>query len=719
LATAGEVLVQALQLHQSGRTADAERLYRSILIQDPKNLDAHHLLGLLLHQMNRPEQAVEHLRRAVDLNPNIAETHNNLGIVYRMQGKYADAESLFRRALTIRPEYVDARQNMGRVFRLQGRHDEAEACFRQVVRQQPMAVDAWIGLGITLRERRKSVEAEHAFGEAVRLRGDSHAAHFNRGLALADLGRSADALAEFEEAHRLQPTDPESLMHVGVMLVEVDRGAEAEPKYREAIRLRPEYPEANTNLAGLLLGLNKAEEALPFAETAVRLRPEHAGMRVNLGGVLRGLRRHREAADQYLEALRRNPASFEALHGLGSCQLELNEADQALVSFERALEKNPGHADSLIGRAGALRALGRLDEAVAINRRAVELRPDATAWNALGTCLLDLGRWNDAEAALDAALQCEPNNATAHFYHAVHRLLHGRYAEGWAEYEWRWAVPGHPRAIVPKPEWTGAPLDGKTILLVAEQGHGDIFQFVRYAKLVKERGAKVILSGPPYLRELLVGAPDVDQFVARDDKLPEFDVYAHLLTLPKILGTTLETVPAPVPYLAADPRRQEAWRPRVERLAGLKVGVIWQANPEFRDDWKRSVPASRFAALAKIPGVSIVKLQKGAAARHLDAAGLIDFGVQYESGNWLDSAALFSLLDLVISVDTGPVHLAGALGVPVWLALNFSPDFRWLLDRDDSPWYPSFRLFRQPKPGDWAAVFAKIAEELAAKAKPS
>ena len=717
MATAGEVLVQALQLHQSGRTVDAERLYRSILIQDPKNLDAHHLLGLLLHQMNRPEQAVESLRRAVELNPNLAETHNNLGIVYRMQGKLSDAESLFRRALTIRPDYLDARQNLGRVYREQGRLDEAEKCFRQVVRDQPMAVDAWIGLGITLRDRGNLAESERAFAEAVRLRGDSHAARYNHGLSLADLGRRSEALAEFEEAHRLQPNDPESLTHIGVMLAELGRGAEAEPKYRKAIRLRPEYPEANTNLAALLLDLKKPQEALPFAETAVRLRPGHAGMHINLGGVLRGIGRHREAADQYQDALRRNAASFEALHGLGSCQLELNEPDQALVSFERALEKNPGHADSFIGQAGALRALGRLDEAVAINRRAVELRPDAAAWNALGTCLLDLGRWDEAEAALEAALKCDPNNAIAHFYRAVHRLLHGRYKEGWAEYQARWAVPGHPRAIVPKPEWTGTALDGKTILLIAEQGHGDIFQFVRYAKLVKERGGTVILSGPPYLRELLAGCPGVDHFVGRDDKLPEFDVYAHLLTLPKILGTTVETVPASIPYLAADPQRQEAWRPRIERLQGLKVGVVWQGNPDYRNDWKRSVPAAHFAALAKIPGVSIVKLQKGAAAKDPAAAGLIDLGSQYEVGNWLDSAGLISLLDLVISVDTGPVHLAGALGVPVWLALPVSPDFRWMLGRDDSPWYPSFRLFRQPKPGDWDAVFAKIAVEVAAKTR--
>ncbi|HEX3314818.1 MAG TPA: tetratricopeptide repeat protein, partial [Gemmataceae bacterium] len=695
----GEVLVQALQLHQSGRPAEAERLYRSILIQDPKNLDAHHLLGLLLHQMNRPEQAVESLRRAVELNPNLAETHNNLGIVYRMQGKYADAENLFRRCLTIRPDYLEARQNLGRVLRLTGRLDEAEACFQQVVREQPMAVDAWIGLGITLRERRKTTDAERAFAEAVRLRGDSHAARYNHGFALADLGRRAEALAEFEEAHRLQPSDPESLTHIGVMLAELGRAAEAEPKYREAIRLRPEYPEANTNLAALLLDQKKPEEALPFAETAVRLRPGHAGMFINLGGVFRGLARHREALEQYREAVRLAPTSFEALHGLGSCQLELNEPDQALVSFEGALEKKPDHADSLIGQAGALRALARLDEAVAINRRAVQLRPDALTWNALGTCLLDLGRWDEAEAALESALKCEPNNAIAHFYHAVHRLLHGRYKEGWAEYQWRWGVPGHSRAILPKPEWTGAALDDKTILLIAEQGHGDIFQFVRYTKLVKERGGTVILSGPPYLRELLVGCPGVDMFVGTDDKLPEFDVYAHLLTLPKILDTTVQTVPATIPYLTADPRRQEAWRPRIERLSGLKVGVIWQGNPNYRNDWKRSVPAAKFAALAKIPGVSIVKLQKGTASKDPNAAGLIDLGSQYDTGNWLDTAALVSLLDLVISVDTGPVHLAGALGVPVWLALPVGPDFRWLLGRDDSPWYPSFRLFRQPKPG--------------------
>ena len=352
-----------------------------------------------------------------------------------------------------------------------------------------------------------------------------------------------------------------------------------------------------------------------------------------------------------------------------------------------------------------------------MNRRAVELRPDPPAWNALSSTLLDLARFDEAEAAVAAALKIEPNDATARFYRAIHRLLRGRFAEGWGEYAWRWHVPGHPRAKMPKPEWDGSPLEGKTILLIAEQGFGDIFQFVRYAKLVKERGATVILMARAGLREILAGAGGVDRFVVEGEKLPEFDVYAHLLALPNLLRTTLETIPAEIPYLAADPKRQSVWQTRLQRVSGFKVGVIWQGNPDFRNDRKRSVPAARFAPLARIPGVSVVSLQKGPAAKEATAAGFVNLGQQFESGNWLDTAAILSLLDLVVSVDTGPVHLAGALGVPVWVALPISPDYRWMLDRDDSPWYPSIRLFRQPKVGDWDAVFAKIADELAATTK--
>jgi hypothetical protein len=371
-----------------------------------------------------------------------------------------------------------------------------------------------------------------------------------------------------------------------------------------------------------------------------------------------------------------------------------------------------------MGKAGALRGLGRLNDGLPLNRQAALLRPDAATLNALATCLIDVGGYDEADAALDAALRSDPQNATAHFFRAFHRLLHGRYPEGWAEYQWRWAVPGNRRAVLSKPEWDGSSLAGKKILLLCEQGHGDIFEFVRYAKLVKERGGDVTLMGPPYLRELLATAAGVDRYVGENEPVPECGVYTHLLALPKILGTTVDTVPAPIPYLTVPPERLEKWRPKIERLSGLKVGVFWQANPEFRDDWKRSVPAARFAPLAKIPGVSLVSLQKGPPAKDAGAAGFINLGPEYDAGNWLDTAAIFKLLDLVVSIDTGPVHLAGALGVPVWLPLNFSPDFRWLLGRDDSPWYPSFRLFRQPKPGEWDPVFAKITEELAAKEKP-
>jgi tetratricopeptide (TPR) repeat protein len=506
-------------------------------------------------------------------------------------------------------------------------------------------------------------------------------------------------------------------MHIGLLLSQQGNRAEAETKLREALRLRPEYPEAKTNLASLLIEAKRSAEALPLAEAAVRAKPEHAAMRINLGGALRGLDRHREALDQYLEAIRIGSQTFEALHGAASCRLELNQAEEALVGFERALELKPDYPDALVGKAGSLRSLGRLEESLAVARRAVELQPDPPAWNSLSSTLLDLARFDEAEAAVAAALKIEPNEPTSRFYRAIHRLLRGKLAEGWAEYGWRWNVPGHPRAKLPKPEWDGSPLEGKTILLIAEQGFGDIFQFVRFAKLVKERGAKVILMARAGLREILAGVPGVDRFVVEGEKLPEFDVYAHLLALPNLLKTTLETIPAEIPYLAVEPNHQSTWRTRLKRVSGFKVGVIWLGNPDFRNNVKRSVSPATFAPLTKIPGVSIVSLQKGPAAAEARKAGFVDLGKQYEAGNWLDTAAILSLLELVISVDTGPVHLAGALGVPVWLALNASPDFRWLLDRDDSPWYPSFRLFRQPKVGDWDAVFAEIAEELTAKAK--
>ena len=291
----------------------------------------------------------------------------------------------------------------------------------------------------------------------------------------------------------------------------------------------------------------------------------------------------------------------------------------------------------------------------------------------------------------------------------------GRFEQGWPGYEWRWKCkefgslpPFHP------PLWDGSPLDGRTILVHAEQGLGDTLQFIRYAPLVHQRGGRVILVCQPPLIGLLTRSPGVERLVAQGEALPDYDVHVPLMSLPGLLGTTLESVPADVPYLDAEPQLVEAWRHRLGSYPGFKVGIVWQGNPKFRLDRRRSIPLAQFAPLARVPGVHLFSLQKGPGAEQLaavtDRFPVTDLGRRLD--DFMDTAAVLKNLDLVISVDTAIAHLAGALGIPVWVALPFVPDWRWLMDREDSPWYPTMRLFRQARPGQWEDVFQRIAEAL-------
>jgi hypothetical protein len=294
-------------------------------------------------------------------------------------------------------------------------------------------------------------------------------------------------------------------------------------------------------------------------------------------------------------------------------------------------------------------------------------------------------------------------------------LQMGEFALGWTEYEWRFACPEHPLPDHPQPVWDGSPLDGRPILLWTEQGLGDSIQFIRYAQVVAARGGRVILHCPRSLARILATCPGVSQLVVEGGPLPEFDCHAPLMSLPRILGTTLETIPARVPYLSAEPGLAESWSASLQSPDGFKVGIAWQGNPDHKKDRHRSFPLSRFQPLAAIPGVRLYSLQKEPGSEQLRSAGpelpVIELGPRLN--DFMDTAAAVRNLDLIICPDTSLAHLAAAMGVPVWVALPFACDWRWLLHRDDTPWYPTLRLYRQRRWGDWDDVFAMIAADLA------
>jgi len=466
------------------------------------------------------------------------------------------------------------------------------------------------------------------------------------------------------------------------------RYAEAAECYRRVLRQRPDDVDALNNLGASLADLGRLADAVVCYQEALRLRPDHAEAYYNLGNALRLAARHDEAIKAYVQALRLRPEMAEAHNNL------------AIV----------------------LRKKGRMAEAMASARRALELRPgNASALVNLGLGLAESGQLAEALTCYDEVIRSSADNADAHHNRAQAWLLQGDWARGWPEYEWRWRCAEFtPHGLV-APPWDGTALGGRTILLHAEQGAGDTLQFVRYARLVKERGGLVVLAASERLHPILRTAPGIDRLVPlpREAPPPKFDVHCPLLSLPAAFGTTPETVPAPVPYLHAEPARIARWQKALEPVKGFRVGIAWQGSPTMLpyDRW-RSVPLDRFAPLARIEGIRLVSLQYGPGSEQLRAAAgrfpIVDLAGELDesAGAFLDTAAAMANLDLVVTCDTALAHLGGALGVPTWLVLAAVPNWRWLLDRDDTPWYPTLRLFRQTRAGSWDEPFQRMAEAL-------
>ena len=407
--------------------------------------------------------------------------------------------------------------------------------------------------------------------------------------------------------------------------------------------------------------------------------------------------------------------------------------EEALTCYREALRLEPDLAPAYINMGNTLRAQGKLDEAVASFREALRIQPDcAETYYNLGMVLKTQGKRDEGQKCVEQALQFKmatmeagyrealrsnPENASVHYTLGHHLLLLGRFEEGWTECEWRLRKRDITPRSFPQPLWDGSPLCGKTILLHPEQGLGDTIHFIRYAPLLKEQGGTVVFECQAPLLRTLARSPGFDRILAVGTNLPPFDVQAPLLTLPAILRTTESTIPAPIPYVFADPLLEQHWRRELSGVTGLKVGISWQGNPVHPNDRQRSVAVTAFAPLTAVEGVHLFSLQVEPGREQLKAVegqfAVTDLGGRFDRASFEDATAVMKGLDLVISVDTALVHLAGALGIPVWVGLSFVPDWRWQLGREDSPWYPSMRLFRQTIPGDWSSVFTRMAGELA------
>jgi tetratricopeptide (TPR) repeat protein len=463
---------------------------------------------------------------------------------------------------------------------------------------------------------------------------------------------------------------------------------QAEVLYRQVLAAAPGHAEASHLLGILELQSGRVGPAIALLESAVAKQPDNTRYRGNLGSVYFTAHRFGEARELLEATVRDDPTHFEAFYNLGVTLAALGELPQAETRYRSCLRLNASHRG---------------------------------AHNNLGNLLRELGRYDEALVHLERALGIDPNAAQAHYNRALVWLSQGRFAEGWPEYEWRWRCPEFRPRHQQVAAWDGSPQAQKTLLIHAEQGLGDTMQFIRYLPAVVARVPNTVVEVQPGLIPLLrqSGYPNL---IAQGAPLPPFDLQLPLASLPRVMGTALETIPRDVPYLRAAAELISAWRGQLGSQATFKVGIAWQGNPNYREDRFRSIALAMFAPLAGVPGVELFSLQKGVGAEQVAALGgrfrVVDLGSQIDqlTAPFLDTAAIMKCLDLVITSDTAIAHLAGALAVPVWVALRYAPDWRWMASGRESPWYPTMRLFRQPTFGDWLSVFDEMAGELGAVA---
>ena len=650
-----QALQQAIAEIGAGRLDSAARILDGNRAALGTNV-GQNIRGDIHLKQGRFADALRAFDAAIKLAPQMPEAHANRSAALEALGRYEDALAAADRALRYRPNYALAHYNRGNILKARHRMTEAAEAYTRAIRAQPQHAEALLNRGLARVRLNQPLDALADFNRALSVRPRFVAAHVGRAAAYRDIGDFAQAFGAIDAAVTIDPDNLDAALIRSAVLITSERYDEALASAAALVERYPDSPAARTALAAALWKLKRLPEALAVADAAVGLAPQ----------------------DDDAHAMR------------GIILGELGELEQSLAALETARSFGASGADYHHARAVALAALGDPDESM---------------------------------AAFEQALALRPNDPLAHYNRAFLYLSLGRFEEGWAEHEWRLKTRelrnSEKRGLAP--DWQGQDLAGRKILLHSEQGHGDTIQFSRYVPLVAAKGAQITLLVQEPLRRLLeANFPDIDVTGSLGMRRG-FDYQASLLSLPAIFRTTADTIPHEVPYLRADDVRVAKWRARIGQH-GFKVGIVWQGNPTYSADRYRSPGIGPFLPLVSVPGVRLISLQAFGAA---DALKTLPQGISVETlgeeivnnpDGFREVAAAMMALDLTIMSDTGPAHLAGALALPVWVALRDRPDWRWMRSGATTPWYPTMRLFRQQRPRDWEGVFAAIRADLMASA---
>jgi tetratricopeptide (TPR) repeat protein len=491
---------------------------------------------------------------------------------------------------------------------------------------------------------------------------------------------------------------------------------QAENIYKEILESQPDNFDALYFLGVILQQKKEYDSAISYYKKALHLNPRKADAYYNLGLIFQDQAEFDEAIESYQQAIKLNPDFADAYYNLGLIFQDQAEADSAIANYRIFLQFNSKDADAYLNLGHAYQMKGQLEEAITCFQKAMQINTDLPdAYYNLGNAYKEKGQPEVAIPYYQKAIQRAPDFVDAHWNMALALLLSGDFNQGWKKYEWRWKLENRHLPVFAQPLWNGSSIDGLTILIHGEQGFGDIIQFVRYVPLVAERGAKVLLRCGGELVSLLQNIRGIDKVLSYSEQPSDFDTYCPIATLPLLFGTTLDTIPAKIPYVGVSPSIIEKWEHRIQKdNSTLRIGLVWSGNPKNIILKNKSFPLETFMPLGELHKIAFYSLQKGNASEQAKnpPKGITLLDYTDEINDFSDTAALIENLDLVISVDTAVAHLTGALGKPIWTLLPFSPAWRWLLHRDDSPWYPTMRLFRQPSPGDWESVIEHVRGEL-------
>ncbi|MBX9774933.1 MAG: tetratricopeptide repeat protein [Xanthobacteraceae bacterium] len=700
------LLQEAIDRHQQGAFADARDRYAEIIRREPKNVDALYLSGLAQCHLREFKDAVKHLRRAVSLAPEHAAAHNTLSMALRETGRIEDALASSNDAIASDQSFAEAHANRGDILQDLRRPEEALAAYERALALAPDLVAALVNRGSLLQTLGRHEEALDSYDRAIALVPDLAEAWLNRSKALHVLGRWDDALASCDRAIAAQPGLLPALLARAILLADRGQFGDALACIDRALAVHPTWPQGLLERASILHKAGDPEAALANCERVIAASP------------------HWFAAWQLRARL---------LH-------DLSRLDEALTSIERALTLEPGLAEAHAFRGAMLIKCNRPVDAVAALDHALSIDPDrGTIHVDRGLALHALGRYGEAFEALDRGCRIEADNPHVQFVAGLVDLLHGRWEEGFRRYERRLEVPGfsllHRRFLKPGsdidrrfasqgqvqelqtfPRWNGEPTR-EPILLETEQGIGDSIQFAGLAARLIREGQRVQLLTLPALAPLLRTLAGVETVIdnAQDAEQLAPQHWLPLMSLPHVLKLRADQLAFDVPYLSTSPEKIAAWKTRLGE-DGFRVGIAWQGNNQNWIDAGRSIPLRAFEVLATLPGVRLISLQKQPGPDQIEQ---VPFGDRIERlidesdkgpEAPLETAALLANLDLVVTSDSMIAHLAGALGRPTFVALRRVPEWRWQLDRQDSPFYPTMRLFRQRREGDWAPVFAEIAD---------